>query len=155
MSNKIKPRRKKIILNNPVNINNSSISEQKWEELNDIYLSIANGIVSIADSINTSIIYLKQIQELCSKELIDTVNGVNRDINLFTNDLIKIKKRHEGFQGYIKDENELALCLSIYNDYVILNERFKAIIFHPMLTVTEYLNNIKIDIDKGNENGNN
>jgi len=39
----------------------------------------------------------------------------------------------------VNGEDELALCISVFNDYTILSDRLNAVMFPAMLTVTESL----------------
>ena len=111
--------------------------EQSWSEVDDISQSVAEGIVDIASNINSCIQFINTVNGNFDKGLIVTINGVKRDIKSLVDDLVKIKKRHTGMVGIIKDEEELGLCLSVFNDYVILNDRFRAIIFPSALSITE------------------
>jgi len=119
-------------------------SKQSWSDVDAIYNTIASSIVEIGSNINDCIRIINQNGGNANNELVITVNGLTRDIEEFSKDLLKIKKRHEGFFGLVNDDNELALCLSVFNDYVILNDRFKAIIFQPILTITEFMADIKV-----------
>ena len=121
------------------NIPNDIVAKQNWEELNDLYFTVAQSIVIVGENINESIKTINSIGMSDNKELIVSIDGLRRDIESFTSDLIKIKKRHEGKTGVINDGDDLALCFSIFNDYIILNDRFKAIVFPVVLTVTEHL----------------
>lgn len=112
---------------------------QTWEDLENIYTSIVDGMITIGHRVNEAAIQLNQFKPSNLSEIAITVKGIERDLLLFTDDLVKIHKGHEGKKGVITDEDELALCFCIYNDYVELNERFRAIIFNPMLTITESL----------------
>jgi len=112
---------------------------QYWSDVDNLYNSIANGLVDVSLSINNAIQSIKEAEFIDTKELVITINGLKSDIETFTQDLIKINNRHKGKEGLIQDEDELALCLSVANDYIILNDRFKALIFPPMITITEYV----------------
>lgn len=115
------------------------LNEQQWSQLDEIYQTVAESIVEVASNVNQAIQLLNMVGTNNNAELVITAKGLNRDIEDFTRDLVYIKKRHEGKTGVVKDGDDLALCLSIFQDYTILQDRFKAIIFTPMLTISEFL----------------
>lgn len=113
--------------------------QQSWEEVDGLFQTIAEGIVNIGQEVNSSIRLMRSLGVHSNAEVAITVKGLTSDIESFAADLAKIKSRHEGFKGQIKDGEELALCLSVFNDYMVLNDRFRAVVFPAMLTVTEHL----------------
>lgn len=113
--------------------------EQTWQQVDDIYQTIAVGIVDILGNVNEAIKFINLVGTANNNELVVTVNGIKRDVESFTQDLLKIKKRHDGYSGIIKNEDELALSFSVFEDYAMLHDRLKAIIFTPMLTISEFL----------------
>lgn len=109
-----------------------------WSEVDDLYNEIAIGIYKVATEVNNSINLLKQLGGTDNKQLIVEINGFNKDIESFTNELLAIKAKHEGKTGIIDPaSDDFALCYEVYNDYYLLNERFKALVFNPMLSLTE------------------
>ncbi|MCK9516992.1 MAG: hypothetical protein M0Q87_13285 [Ottowia sp.] len=113
--------------------------KQTWEDVDNLYNAIAQAIISIGEQVNQCVRTINEA-DISSKEIVVTINGITNDINSFTNDLIKIKKRHEGKSGDIENENDHALSVSVYTDYVTLQERVTGLTFSNMLTVTEYFN---------------
>lgn len=113
--------------------------DQQWEEMDQFYQSIGQGLITVGQEVNSSVQLLRNLGITENAEVAVTVNGLNRDLQQFTEDLLAIRKRHDGLVGKVKDGDELALCLSIFNDYVILNDRFRAVVFPAMLTMTEHV----------------
>jgi hypothetical protein len=118
---------------------NQEESKQNWDYLREIYEAHAQFLVAIATQINACIRLVNQSEEQGTPELRLTINTFTNDLHVFTEQLLSIKQRHEGLTGVVKDGDELSHCLSIYNDYVIWEERVRAISFPIMLTVTEYM----------------
>ncbi len=114
-------------------------TKQTWAEVDQIYTTIATSILDVGESINLAARAINAAQVSNIAEIAKMVKAIEQDMLIFAEDLAKIRKRHENKQGIINDEDDHALSLSIYNDYVILYDRFRAIIFNPMLTITESL----------------
>ena len=125
------------------NANHLDVVNQSWSEVDDIYQVLGEAIIEIAGQVNNSIKLIIQNGLETDTEINIAVNGIKRDIEHFTGDLKSIKSRHSDMSGTIDDEDQFALSCSVFNDYVILNERFKAIIFNPMLTITEKLSAVQ------------
>jgi hypothetical protein len=115
--------------------------EQNWSQVEDIYRAVAEGIVDVVRNINDAIQLINTVGVGVDDvhEMVIVTTGIRRDVEAFTSDLVKIHNRHSNYTGVITDADELALCLSVFNDYVTLNDRFRAIIFTPMLSITEFL----------------
>lgn len=121
---------------NVVDINSK---RQNWKELDDIYQTIAMSLVDISSRLRDSLQVISSAGVGNDPELTSIVRCITSDLKVFTDDLKLTQSKHINYSGIVKDGDELALCLSIFNDYVLLNDRFKTILFTPMLTVTEYL----------------
>lgn len=116
--------------------------EQSWSEVDAIYDSIAQGIIEIAQNINNAVQMIAQYGYGSNKELIVTTKGLERDLLEISGDLKKIKERHADQTGLISTEEEFALSLSVFSDYHVLSDRFKSVVFSPMLTITEFMSEI-------------
>lgn len=116
--------------------------QQSWSEVDAIYDSIALGIVEIAQNINNAVQMIAQHGYGTNKELIVTTKGLERDLLEISGDLKKIKERHADQNGLIDTEEEFALSLSVFSDYSVLSDRFKSVVFSPMLTITEFMSEI-------------
>lgn len=114
-------------------------NNQTWEQLEDMYQATGAGIVEIGTQVNEAIKSINEIGIVGDQELVVTVNGLTRDIEMFSEDLLKIRGRHSDMSGVVKDGEDLVLCLSCFEDYYALNGRLKAVIFPALLTVTDAL----------------
>jgi len=114
-------------------------SNQRWEELEDIYQAMGRGIVDVTTKVNEAIQYMNSVGIEESPELVLTVRSLVRDITEITESSVSIHSTHSGKTGIIKDSDDLALCLDIFNSYVVLNDKFKGLTMGPMLTITEHL----------------
>lgn len=111
---------------------------QEWKEVDELYFGIAHSIVDVLREVQTVSDVFKQDPDLVSKETIVTINSLNSDLNSFSDDLVKIRNRHQGKTGFIDPSSEdMILCLGVYNDYVVLSDRFRALTFPAMLSLTE------------------
>ena len=123
--------------------NDLELIKQSWSEVDAIYDSIALGIVEIAQSINNAIQMIAAHGYADNQELIVTTKGLNRDLNDLAGELKTIKARHEHHSGIIDSEEEFALSLSVFTDYNVLSDRFKSVVFSPMLTLTEFMSEME------------
>lgn len=112
---------------------------QQWEQMDTFYQEIGSAIITIGQEVNKSLAVMRELGIANNPEVAVTVRGMTRDLEQFTSELLTLRKRHEGLTGPVKDGEELALCLSIFNDYVLLNDRFRAMTFPAMLTLTEHM----------------
>lgn len=112
--------------------------ESKWEELENIYLTAANSIVTT----------LKSVSDLANfpglNAYLDNPNefnialaGFNRDINMFTDKLVAIHNLHSHLTGNITGPDEVAKSYAIYGEYTTFFEEFKALTFQTVLSITE------------------
>lgn len=113
-----------------------------WDSVEEIYQSTAHAIVDTVQSFNTSVHILNEAK-ISSSELLAATQSIKNDLDSFINDLTKIRSQHQDKKGIIHDGDELAFSIDIYNDYVLLFDRFKSIVMEPMLIVTEHLAEIK------------
>jgi hypothetical protein len=123
-----------------------AVDTQSWIEVDNIYKALGHSLVNVADNISMAISIIETNTETVDPEFVSTVKGLYKDLDVFSNDLVKINSRHKEFSGPINDGDELALCLSVFNDYSILSDKFRAVVFNPMLTISEYLANTQRDL---------
>ena len=114
--------------------------EQKWEDLEAIYQSSAQGIVQIGQQVNAAISqpYVKELLE-DPKEVNIAISGLTRDLNNFTDALLKIHNKHAGKTGVISDSKDFALSLSLFQEYVMFNEQFKSVTLPTVLTIMDHI----------------
>ena len=111
--------------------------KQRWEDLEVIYEANAESLFDIALQIRNCTDLIRRVPCSNQKEVIETINGVVRDLDIFTNQLVDLRKLHEDKTGIINDPDELALCISIFNQYSGFSDRFRAVIFPVVITITE------------------
>ena len=63
---------------------------------------------------------------------------VPRSTGSFTTDFLKIADSHKGRTGTVKDENELADCLEIYEKYMQFKALFNGVFHHTAILFTEF-----------------
>jgi hypothetical protein len=124
--------------NADLNVNTPKI-EQRWEEIELIYDSLARGLLDSSVEINAAIGQIRVLSKADNKELAAIINTGVRDITEFANALAAIHDRHKHLSGVIKDENDHMLMFTVFNEYMILTEKFRAVTFPLVLTLTEEL----------------
>lgn len=113
--------------------------KQNWNELDTLYEAIGTGILDIGTQVNDAIRLITTLGITNNAELAISVNGLTRDIEQYTKDLIHIRSHHKDKSGFVVDGADLALSLTLFDDYRGLHERFRANVFPVMLTVSEHL----------------
>lgn len=119
-------------------------SKQSWDEIESIYQQMSTGLLTIVNELNSAIKLIQISGAIQTPEIVNTINTLTTDIREYTDNLSKIHVSHEGKTGLVSDANDLDLCLTAFNDYVILNDKFQAIVFLPMLTISEFLAGIHL-----------
>ncbi len=116
--------------------------KQSWEDLDVLYNEISVAMRDVS-------VQVANILNKCKTEGIQISNEVSiaskalyTDLNNITDDLIKIKSLHAGKHGLVKNENDLADILEIFNKYYLLFDRFKALTFQELLVITEFTMNL-------------
>lgn len=125
---------------------NTPVERQKWEDLEDLFNDIGGGIIRIGQEINEALAIVNpnihHLEAGGREELTVTVNGLNSDLKSFASDLAKIHKMHQGRTGIV-EADDYALCLEVFNSYVILQDRFKSLTFNPVVTITEKMISVR------------
>jgi hypothetical protein len=136
---------KKIQRNTAINARpNSEVFDNSWSEVEGMYETMSLSLIDVSVSVNEHIKILNLNNAYQNNvELVTTVNGLTRDLEAFSKSLIAIKERHSGYNGAIVNDDELALCIDVFNEYVSLFDVFKNITFLPLLTITEFLMSAK------------
>lgn len=119
-------------------VDNGPVVEQRWEELQEIYDQAANGLVTMASSVSEALTtpgITEHIDNLAETNL--AVEGLNRDLRAFTDTLVQIHDRHKDKTGLITDPDDLALSLSVFEDYANFSVQFQAVTMPTVLTIVE------------------
>jgi len=112
-------------------------SKQTWEELDNIYNGVMEGLLIMAAKVNEVVAAVKDHPNTNKSLLSVTVRGMADDIERYMSDLVTIHQKHESKQGVITNEDDLALCLSLFNDYYTVNQYIHSTMLDPMITITE------------------
>lgn len=111
--------------------------KQNWSQIDDIYMSSADGLVQVAEQINECVRLINRVGCSNMDEVIAMITGLKRDLETFTGELIGLRALHQGKTGVVEDPDDLAFCIQIYNQYVVFNDRFKSVVFPFVITITE------------------
>ena len=66
------------------------------------------------------------------------VEKTNHDFQKFISDYEKIRARHMGKSGFIESSHDLALSLSVFEDYQQFRAFFDGAMHHTLISFTEY-----------------
>lgn len=113
-------------------------AKQSWEQLNDISLAIGQGIAQMASDIHTTVEMVKQLGCDHIREFNAVVEKTNQDFQKFIGDYEKIRARHIGKSGFIETGPDLALSLSVFEDYQQFRAFFDGAMHHTLISFTEY-----------------
>lgn len=125
--------------------------KMSWEQVDDIWTTMANGIVSIAQETNGVIQVLNESKMYESDiELKAIVTTFIKDIAVFTDSLSDIKSRRGNYTGEISDPDELVLMLGIFEEIRALHTTFATIISPHLLEITSRLSSLEEKIRSNN-----
>lgn len=120
-------------------IDNNIKNKQSWEELDDLYLTLAKNILAVMYEVKKALSLYEAKGGKQSPALVNIIKGIRDDSVYFTEEIVLIKKKHEGFKGVIIDGDELVLCLELFTEYAAIEDKFKNIVFNPMLTLSNIM----------------
>lgn len=163
MSNKFGTDRKKIskevkgLFNNAGIPNSNTPPAPTWEDLNKLYTEVGVSIIEVTQQINNAIDYVNQfVNYQKNDEFKLTINSLNNDINDISKRLVEIKNIHENKSGIVTTE-DYKHYMDVYILYQDVFEKFRAVVFPNMLTLSEYMTEAQIQYKKeiGDEDINN
>ena len=129
------------------------IPEQNWAEVETIYQSAGKGLIDIVNVIDQAVKKIKSNTEhKPSVELVVAINGVNKDLTTFTEDLVFIHNLHKDKVGKITSDDEVQQSMKIVLDYNEFMERFRTSIITPLAVISEELLKIETPVLKTKEN---
>lgn len=114
------------------------VSQQTWEELTGISEAIAHQIATIANEIHETVQFVKTYGCQHVKEFNIAVEAANRDLEMFTNDFIKIRNQHNTRHGVVSGNDELALCINLFENYQQFSGYLNGTMQHTLITFTEF-----------------
>ena len=121
-----------------VNPKAAANSKQTWEALAGIGDGIAQYIGQMASDIHESVELVKSVGCDHISEFNAVVLKTNNDFTKFMGDFESIKAKHAGKTGYIDGPDDLALALSIFEDYNQFQAYFNGVMHHTLISFTEY-----------------
>lgn len=116
----------------------TKVSRQNWDDLKALSNEIAQGIVQMAESLKETDALVQKHGCIHRTEYNIVVQRASQYLNQFTDDYIKIVNRHKDYSGFVADENENALLLSIFEDYRAFQTLFQGAMMHTAIAFTEY-----------------
>lgn len=111
---------------------------QTWSDLENIYQSIAESIVSVGLGIQQSIEIVKRYDIPQEQSYIQSILGAKRDLETFTQQMVNVKQRHVNKTGAVQSAEDLALCMDCFNEYVVIGDQFRAIMFPTLQDINEF-----------------
>lgn len=112
--------------------------DTNWEELENIYLTAAHGIVSTMQPVLELANFPGMTHYLENPiEFKVALDGFNRDMNMFTDKLVAIHNLHAHLKGSIVGPDQVAKSFAIYGEYTQFFEEFKSLTFQTVLSITE------------------
>lgn len=112
-----------------------------WDELNELYYSIADSLVQIGTQVLNVVRFCEQTGYARTAVEEQTISGLRKDLDEFSNRLLEIKASHSNRSGFVKDDDENAIFGDCYVGYNAFFERLQAVTFDSMLTLTEMQTN--------------
>jgi len=116
----------------------SKVAQQTWEELNEISEAIANQISTIASEVHETAQLVRHYGCTHVREFNIAVEAVNRDLNKFTDDFIKIRNQHNTKHGIVRSNDELSLCINLFENYQQFSAHLNGTMQHTLITFTEF-----------------
>ena len=111
---------------------------QTWDALEAVSMAIRQEIQEMAENLHESVELVKVAGGVNVNEFDIAVKKTNKDLQDFTTDFLKIANSHQGRKGTVKDENELADCLEIYEKYMQFKALFNGVFHHTAILFTEF-----------------
>lgn len=111
---------------------------QTWEALEAISMSIRKEIQEMAESLDQAVELVKVAGGVNANEFAVAVKKTNKDLQDFTSDFLKIAETHRGRTGMVQNDDELVMCLEIYEKYMQFRALFNGVFHHTAILFTEF-----------------
>jgi hypothetical protein len=128
--------------------NHTAPIKQTWEQVEEIYQINAQGLVDMAGAAEDAISFIRQSGMPIDAELKAHVSGFKKDLDRFTTELVKIREHHSGKTGVIKNEDELAQSIQIFDQYCNTADHMKALIMPSTLLFAERAGDAELYIEE-------
>lgn len=110
--------------------------KQTWEDIEEIYQTSAEGLVSIGKNVDEVVSSVEiPTTEEDTRKLTVLIKGLNRDLVSFANEMVEIHKLHENKKGPII-EDDFIESIDVYEKYVDLNVRISSIMGPTLVNIT-------------------
>lgn len=132
--------------------------KQNWDDLESIYTSCSEALVVA----NNSVVELFKIPGVIDnienrQETKIAILGLNKDIKFFSEELKLIHKHHEGKTGIVDNEDDLSICLQIFEKYHSFQTTYQSVIIPTVIRLSEEVgkaaNNMNKQIEEDAKNG--
>lgn len=109
-----------------------------WSSVEALSAEISAWILRTAEDINESVNLVKTFGCTHVNEFNVIVEKTNDDLKSFMDDFEKVKSKHKDFSGDINSPDELTLCIQVFEDYVQFRAKFEGVMYHTLISFTEY-----------------
>jgi len=113
-------------------------SLQDWGRLDGLYNEIAQGIINVGTEVNQSVAAIRVARLTNTTELSLAIQTLSDDLLRFSDTLVAIKDRHKQYSGKVHDASLLTIYLGCGQEYTLLYEQFRALVFPAMETITDF-----------------
>ncbi len=114
-------------------------AKENWSNLTSFADELAALVFKNAESIMQTVQMVTECGGVDNpQEFARAVSTAEADLLRFSDELNKIRARHENKVGEVKSADDLTHYLSVFEDYVSFNAFFQGTIQHTMILFTEY-----------------
>lgn len=119
------------------------LPKSTWEQLEEIYVSIATGLIDFSEQIRNHVQAIAQSGTEKTEAVNSIVRTTMQDMETFSKALYAIHMRHEGKKGVISDANGNAEHIQISMDYQDVFHRFQALSFQTVQVLMTHLQDVE------------
>jgi hypothetical protein len=114
-------------------------AKENWANLDSFADELAGLVYQNAQSVMQTVQMVTQCGGVDNpKEFARAVSTAEADLLRFSDELNKIRTRHQGKVGEVQSADDLTHYLSVFEDYVSFNAFFQGTFQHTMIVFTEY-----------------
>lgn len=121
-----------------VEFQGTASSGQTWDALEGISAAIRQEIAEMTENLGQAVELVRVAGGVNAKEFEVAVRKTNKDLMDFTTDFLKIADFHKGLTGPMKNDDDLAKCLEIYEKYMQFKALFNGVFHHTAILFTEF-----------------
>lgn len=114
-------------------------AQPSWYMVEDLSNTIRNAIATTANSINDVVTMVAKTGYVEGvTEYTNSVQVAMRDLEHYSEEWERVRARHAGKNGFIKDKEEYVEYMSVFEDYQSLSAFFEGVMHHKLIEFTEY-----------------